>query len=298
VDAGHILGSAMVSLRLNLGFAERSLTFTGDLGRRGVPFLHEFGSMPEADLVISESTYGGRRHQTLSEMTDAVSEVVRHTAERGGKLLIPAFSLGRTQLVVHYLSKWVREGRIPRLPIWVDGSLAPDMAEIHRDHANLLIPDADLHGPGVEYIRSREESEIASTERGPAVIIAPSGMCDGGRVLHHLKQHLDDPRCTILLVSYQAPHTLGRQLLEPRPTVRFHGRAWNLWAEVVEVDGFSGHAGHDDLLAAIGPLAGRAKKVRLVHGEMERAEVLAKALGEAGFGDVAVPERGETVTLA
>jgi metallo-beta-lactamase family protein len=130
------------------------------------------------------------------------------------------------------------------------------------------------------------------------VIIAPSGMCEGGRIVGHLKQHIDDPRCSIVLVNYQAPHTPGRQLLERNPTVRFHGRKWNKWADVVYLAGFSGHADHDDLLAALAPLAGPAVKVRLVHGEPEQAAALARELGKQGFADVAIPSRGETVNVA
>jgi metallo-beta-lactamase family protein len=122
-------------------------------------------------------------------------------------------------------------------------------------------------------------------------------MCEGGRILRHLKHHIDDPRCTVVLVSYQAPHTLGRKLLEPRPRVRFHGKDWNLWAEVIEVNGFSGHADQNELLGLLRPLAGRAHKVRLVHGELENAQVLAGALEAEGFADVAIPGPGESVSL-
>jgi metallo-beta-lactamase family protein len=223
--------------------------------------------------------------------------------DRGGKVLIPAFSLGRTQLVVHYLQQWAHSGLLPRLPVYVDGSLAPDLAEVHRRHPECLEPEAARQiveltaGHEVRYIRSREESEEMSLRRGPCVIIAPSGMCDGGRILHHFKQHLDDPRCTVVLVSYQAPGTLGKKLLEPKPRVRFHGRDWNLWAEVIELDGFSGHAGHDDLMAALLPLAGVVKRVRLVHGEVDRAEALAADMRRHGFDDVSAPFTGESVTL-
>jgi metallo-beta-lactamase family protein len=149
----------------------------------------------------------------------------------------------------------------------------------------------------VHYVRSAEESRELAARRGPAVIVASGGMCEGGRILRHLEHHIDDPRCTIVLVSYQAPYTLGRRLLERGPRVRFHGRSWNKWADVVELSGFTAHAGRDDLLALLGPLAGTARKVRLVHGEVEQAEALAGALRERGFADVEVPGRGERVTV-
>lgn len=303
VEAGHILGAAMVHLRFDVPGRPCSLTFTGDLGRRGLPFVRPAADVPPADVLICESTYGGAFHQPLDEMAETMSVVVRRTVERGGKVMIPAFSLGRTQLVVHYLQRWAREGLMPRLPVYVDGSLAPELAEVHRRHPDCLDPEAAQQiaepaaGHEVRYIRSREESEAVSNRSGPCVLIAPSGMCDGGRILHHLKNHMDDPRCSIVLVSYQAAGTLGAKLLEPKPSVHFHGRHWNLWSEVVKLEGFSGHAGHDDLMAALTPLAGQVKKVRLVHGEIDRAEALAEGLRRVGFDDVSAPFMGESVGL-
>ena len=154
-----------------------------------------------------------------------------------------------------------------------------------------------LTGANVRYLQTREESALAAEMREPCVVVASGGMCDGGRILHHLKRHLDDPRCTIVLISYQAPGTVGRQLTEPRPTVRFHGRKWNFWAEAVELNGFSGHADHDELLAALGPLAGSASRLCLVHGEYEAAQRLAEPLRQLGFAEVRIPERGEEVEV-
>src|SRR5262249_1218175 len=147
------------------------------------------------------------------------------------------------------------------------------------------------------YVRSMEESKDLSTRPGPRIIVAAGGMCEGGRILRHLKHNVDDPRCTVLLVSYQAPHTLGRRLVEPKPPVPVHGKGWKLWADVVEVNGFSGHADHADLLELLRPVAGRARKVRLVHGEPENAAALADALTAEGFPDVAVPAIGDSVSL-
>jgi metallo-beta-lactamase family protein len=149
----------------------------------------------------------------------------------------------------------------------------------------------------VRYVRDPEESHALDALRDPCVILAPSGMCQGGRILHHLKRHVDDPRCSVVLVNYQAPHTPGRLLLERGPTVRFHGRKWNKWAEVVYLAGFSGHADHTDLLAYLKPLAGQVRRVRLVHGELEQSFLLAHSLGELGFRDVGVPARSESASL-
>jgi metallo-beta-lactamase family protein len=271
-----------------------------------MPLLRDLAPVPEADLLISECTYGGRVHEPLPRMTDALVEVVHRTAARGGKVLIPAFTLGRTQTVVWCLRQAMRAGRLPELPVFIDSPLAADIAEVYRRHPDCLDAEAARrlrHGDdplddGVEHVRSVDQSKELARRRDPCVIVAASAMCDGGRILRHLEHNIDDPRCSVVLVSHQAPDSLGRRLLEPRPTVRFRGRSWNLWADVVDLNGFSGHADRNDFLDFLGPLAGRTRRVRLVHGEPDQAEALAEALRAAGFADVGIPHPGETVTLS
>jgi metallo-beta-lactamase family protein len=303
VNAGHILGSAMAHLTVAADDKAGSLTFTGDLGRRGSFLLRGPAPIPEADLLVSECTYGSRALEPLADAAAKLEGVVRDTAERGGKVLIPAFALGRAQVVVHVLAEAMRAGRVPEIPVYVDSAQAADIAAVYYRHPECLAEEAArqlrdgidlLGGPTVRYVRDADERRALSARRGPCVIIAPGGMCQGGRILHHLKLHIDDPRCTVVLVNYQAPHTPGRQLLERGPTVRWHGRRWNKWAEVVYLPGFSGHADQADLLDYLQPLAGQVPKVRLVHGELEQAYLLAHALREIGFPDVAVPGRGES----
>ncbi len=305
-DAGHLLGSAMVSLKLHANGRERALTFTGDLGRRGLPILRDPAAVPPADLLISESTYGGRKHEPVELLTDALGEVVRRTAERGGKLLIPAFSLGRTQTVIYYLHQLIRAGRLADLPILVDSPLSSDATEVFRLHpecfdeetALLFEEDPDLFGGRrVRYVRTVEESKKLNDLRDPCILIAASGMCENGRIVHHLKHNIEDPRNTVLIIGFQAPDTLGRRLVERRPEVRIHDRSWKLRAEVVVMNGFSSHADRDDFRDYLGPLAGQTKQVRLVHGDLDQAEALAQGLREQGFTDVAIPARGEAVTL-
>ncbi len=304
-DAGHLLGSAMVSLTFDEGARESRLTFTGDLGRRGLPLLRGPSPVPEADLLICECTYGGRVHEPMERMLAELAEVVKRTVARGGKILIPAFTMGRTQLVTSCLRRAMREKRIPELPIYVDSPLAADIAEVYRRHPECLDAESrrrlaagdDPVDDGVEYARSPDASRELLEKRGSHVVVAASAMCDGGRILRHIKDNIDDPRCSIVLVSYQAPDSLGRRLLEPKPTIRIHGRDYPLWADVVDLNGFSGHADRNDFLDFLGPLAGRAKRVRLVHGEPEQAELLAETLRQRGFADVAIPLPGETVEL-
>src|SRR4051794_13648520 len=306
VEAGHILGSAMVLLRADGPDRERTLTFSGDMGRRGMPILKPTAEVPPADVLVCESTYGNRLHRSFPETVEKLYSTIRDTIEKDGKVLIPAFSLGRTQLIIHVLQLGLRRRRIPGIPIYVDSPLAAEVAEVYRAHPNSLSPEIAqalreghglLGGDGVTYVRDFEQSTLLATRPGSCVIIAASGMCDAGRIQQHLKMLVDDPRCTIVLVSFQAPGTVGRKLLEPRPTVRFQGRDWNKWIEVVHLDGFSGHADRDDFVAYLAPMVGKVGKVRLIHGEREQAEALAATLRGLGFADVAVPAPGDRVVI-
>jgi metallo-beta-lactamase family protein len=306
VDAGHLLGSAMTALTVRANGKDHSITFTGDVGRRGVPILRDPAPVPPGELLISESTYGGRTHPPAEQLADGLAEVVQRTYDRGGKLLIPAFSLGRTQTVVYFLHQLTAQGRLPDLPVFVDSPLAADATEVFRLHpecfdeptALLLEEDPDLFGGRrVHYTRTVEESKQLNHRSEPCIIIAASGMCEAGRILHHLTHNIEDPRNTILIIGYQAPDTLGRKLVERREEVRIHDRFWKLRAEVVVMNGFSSHADRDELLTFFEPLAGQTKKVCLVHGDPDQSQALAEALRQHGFPDVAVPDRGEVVSL-
>lgn len=302
VNAGHLLGSAMAQIRVAASPRDFSLTYTGDLGRRQLPLHGPPAPVPAADILVCESTYGGQRHDSIERTTELLAEIVRRTMDRGGKVLIPAFSLGRTQLVLRVLETATRHGLLPRVPVFVDSPLAADIVEVYRAH-QLELPAEDnelegfLGGPDMQYLRSVEESKELNERREPCVIVAASGMCDAGRILHHLKLNIDDPRASIILVSYQAPLTVGARLLERSPTVRFQGRTWNKWADVYHLDGFSGHADQGDFDALIGPLAGNVRKVRLVHGEPDRSKALARALADHGFRDVACPGPGDSTSF-
>jgi metallo-beta-lactamase family protein len=301
VDAGHLLGSAMIALTLDAPSGERSVTYTGDLGRPGLRFLREPAALPAADLIICESTYGGRTHQSLEELAEKLQDAVRATIERGGKVLIPAFSLGRAQVVIHYVRRWMAEGRLPRAPLYMDSPLAADIAEVYDLYPEGLTPLR--HGPAAEtvpvrYVRAARESKELSRRREACVLVASGGMCEAGRILNHLENNLDDPRNCVVLVSYQAPGSLGRKLLERGPAVHFRGRRWNKWADIVDVDGFSGHADQHDLVNFFRPLVDAAPRVRLVHGELDQAEALARSLRIEGIREVVIPRREETVRVA
>jgi metallo-beta-lactamase family protein len=306
VEAGHLLGSAMISLRMETHSGERRLTFTGDLGRPGLPILRDPAAVPACDVLISESTYGGHKHEPVDETADRLGEVVRQTAARGGKLLIPAFSLGRTQTIVYFLYQLISAGRLPELPIFVDSPMAVRATEVFRAHPECfdaetlkLVKDRPevFHERTIRYVKTVQESMMLNSLSGPAVIIAASGMCEAGRILHHLKHHIEDPRTTVLIAGFQAPDTLGRRLVERLPEVRILGRLFQRRAEVVALNSLSSHADHGELMHSLGPLAGKVQRVRLVHGEPDRAEALAAGLREVGFADVAIPDRGDSVSV-
>jgi metallo-beta-lactamase family protein len=293
----------MVHLTIDSG---KSITFTGDLGRKDVPILRDPAPIPPANLIISESTYGGRNHPGVEMLADDLANVVKRTIQRGGKLLVPAFSLGRTQTIVFYLHQLIGAGKLQQLPIYVDSPLSAAATEVFRLHPEcfdeetslLLYQDRDLFGERlVHFTRKVEESKAINDVKVPCIIIASSGMCESGRILHHLKNNVEDERNTILIIGFQAPDTLGRRLVEKRPTVRILGTERQLKAEVVVLNGFSGHAGRDDLLEALTPLVDRERKLRLVHGDPDQAEALMATLKERGFVDVAIPARGESVAV-
>jgi metallo-beta-lactamase family protein len=306
VDAGHLLGSAMIRLRIDGTGAEKRLTFTGDLGRPGLPILRDPAPVPPGEFLISESTYGGHTHEPVDETAERLGEVVRRTADRGGKVLIPAFSVGRTQTIVYFLHQLIEAGRLPDVPVYVDSPLSTRATEVFRAHPDcfddearrLLEEHPDLFGEQhIRYVEKVHESIALNHLPGPAVIISASGMCEAGRILHHLKHHIGDPTSTVLIAGYQAEGTLGRRLVERQPEVRILGQVVAVKAEIVVLNGLSSHADHGDLLRSLGPLAGTARQVRLVHGEPERAAALAEGLRAAGFADVAIADRGESVPV-
>jgi metallo-beta-lactamase family protein len=304
-DAGHLLGSAMVSVHLETPAGEKRLTFTGDVGRIGLPILRDPDPVPACDFLISESTYGGHTHEPVDETAEQLGEVVRRTVDRGGRVIIPAFAVGRTQTVVYFLHQLISAGKLRDIPIFVDSPMAIRATEVFREHTEcfdeetlaLLAAHPDLFGEKhVRYVETVNESVKLNYLSTPCVIIASSGMCEAGRVLHHLRHGLPNPANTILIAGYQAQNTLGHRLVEKRPEVRLLGRVVPVKAEIVVLNGLSSHADHADLLRMLGPL-GPNTRVRLVHGEPDRAEKLAEGLKGIGFTDVAIPERGESVAV-
>ena len=307
-DAGHILGSATVTLDVEEDGMIKTLGFTGDLGNPGRPILRDPTPLPPVDWLISESTYGGKTHEPADRAKERLAEVVTRTAARGGRVVVPAFAVGRTQELVYAFDQLDNEGRIPSIPVFVDSPLAVNATAVFQTHpecydADLLeymLTDPNPFGfARLEYVREAARSKELNGIRVPFVVISASGMAEAGRILHHLRNTVEDAKNTVLIVGYMAEHTLGRRLVERRETVKIFGRPHPLRAEVVTMNTFSAHADEPGLVAFIGALdRERLKQVFLVHGDPERQAALADALGEAGITNVEAPARGHTVTLA
>lgn len=307
-EAGHMLGSAAIALDYAGPGGGRpvKLVFTGDIGRFGVPILRDPRPLPECDYLITEATYGGRRHPPANDLPEQLAEVVADTVKRGGKVIVPAFSVGRTQVIVYTLHKLLAEGRIPKLPIYIDSPLSVDATEVFRLHPELFDAEArdfqrsngDILGAHCcTYVRDAEESKRLNRRRAPCVIISASGMCETGRIVHHIRNNILSPKNTILIVGFQAAHTLGRRLVQREPHVNIFGQKLKLRANVVVLNGFSAHADRDELRRLHKPLAGRCKQAFLVHGEMDQMEVLKDTMRGDGFRDVQLPEMGDRFEL-
>lgn len=306
-DAGHILGSALTVLDVEEGGRRTRLLFTGDLGRRNLPILRDPQVVPAVDVLITESTYGNRDHGTPEEAEARLQEVVQRTYRRGGKVLIPAFAVGRTQEVVYALHRLTEARAIPPLPIYVDSPLAANVTEIFRLHpecydeetVDFMWMDGHRDPFGfsrLTYVRDVEASKRLNALQEPVVIISASGMCEAGRILHHLKHNVEDPRNTILFVGFQAENTLGRYLVDGREEVKIFGEPHTVRAEVEAIDGYSAHADREELLDYFQRLwthGGRLEEVFVVHGDDENAQALAQALTAMPVGSVHVPVRGE-----
>lgn len=305
-DAGHILGSASVELDVTDGPERRRILFSGDIGSTGRVIIRDPEPAPECDVLLMESTYGNRSHERAADLKGRLADVVGRVVRRGGKVIIPAFSLGRTQHVVYYLGTAMLDGLLPPTDVFVDSPLAtratavygrfPDWYDeearnVRRDNGALLAFDR------VRYVRDVEESKSLNDRREPCVIISASGMCEAGRVLHHLRNNIGDPRNAVLIVGFQAAHTLGRRLVEQRSVVKIFGEPHERRAEVVSIQGLSAHADREGLLAWASTLPRSPAHTCLVHGEPDAQEALAAALTERGFRDVRIPERGTTLTV-
>jgi len=306
-EAGHMLGSAGISIE----FAKRngdtpSLYYSGDVGRRDQPLIRDPADFPPDDTIICESTYGGRVNEEVDEAREMLFAVVSRTIGRGGKVIMPAFSVGRTQTIVYFLHEAFVTGRLPRIPVFVDSPLAVNATEVFKMHPECCDAEArafhrvtgDILGSGCcTYIRNVEQSKALHTRTEPCVIISASGMCEAGRIRHHLKNNITDPKNTILIAGFQAASTLGRRLVEGVKQITLFHEEYEVRAEVVQIHGFSGHADQTELLRLLAPRAKDTKRLFLVHGEPDQSAVLAEKLRGLGFRDVVIAQHGKPAPL-
>jgi metallo-beta-lactamase family protein len=304
-DAGHILGSAITELHIRDAGEIKRLVFTGDIGRRNMPLLHDPQPVGGCDVLITESTYGNRVHPEADDIKTALVRIFREAIKLGGKVVIPSFALGRTQQLVYFLNELFNEGTLPHIPIFVDSPLANRITRVFRGHMNVLDhevaatlqKDRDPFGfECLTYIATHDESMLLNKREGSFVVISASGMCESGRIVHHLKHSVSDERNTIVLIGYQAEYTLGRQIADRRPYVRIFDREFPLRAHVERLEGLSAHADVQDFKWWFEQLVndegiGRAF---LVHGEAAAATALAGVLKDLSNEPPVIPQFGQS----
>lgn len=309
LDAGHMLGSASVNLRIQDGGRTIRLGFTGDIGRVDTPILRDPVPMLPCDYLISESTYGGTEHERFLDARESLLDIIHHTCVvKGGKLLIPAFAVGRTQGLVLAMDQLYNEGKLPRIPIYVDSPLAINAMGVFEAHPECF--DGELSDylkqlgnpfdfPSLHYVRDVEDSKAINNAPGPMVVISSSGMANAGRIQHHIKHGIQDDRNTILVVGYCAQGTLGERLVNGAKVVRIHGEEFEVHADVKKLNAYSGHADQVELLKFIQTSQNPAevKEIFLVHGDEQRALKFKDYLQAHGYGQVSVPSRGEQIKI-
>lgn len=288
--AGHILGAASIHMRIHQGDHTTRILFSGDIGRKGAPILHDPMLIDEpVDVLLMESTYGNRIHEPTEDIPDRLEAVLKKACQTGGNILIPTFAVERAQDILYHLSNLLQEKRIPPLLVFLDSPMAVKVTEVFKHSKDIMDEDAAERFEGGEkpwsfrtlkLCRSREQSKAINQIRGTVIILAGSGMCTGGRIKHHLVRNIERPESTVLFVGYQAENTLGRQILQGDPTVRILGQELEVRAHIERIEGFSAHAGQDELLEWAGMLPNRPRQVFITHGEKTEARELKRLLEE------------------
>ncbi len=305
-DAGHVLGSAMVRLTVAGQGGERVVLFSGDVGRWGRPILRDPTLFDAADYVLVESTYGDRLHEGTDQIDEQLAEVITSTLRRGGTIVVPSFAFERAQELLYYMNQLRMEGRIPRLHVYLDSPMANSITEVFEHHPELFDKEmlqllrqkkSPFEFPGLEFLRTMEESRAADRVPGGAMIIAGSGMCTGGRIKHHLFSNISRPESTVLFVGYQAAGTLGREIVDGAKEVRILGQTHPVRARVAQIHGFSAHADRDELFRWLSGLQRAPRHVFVTHGEPEAAYHFAKFLKQRTGWETSVPGYGDEVPL-
>jgi len=305
-EAGHVFGSSMIRLAVEQDGETRTILFSGDVGRWDLPIMRDPSQFEQADYVLIESTYGDRTHGEVASIPGELERIINETHKAGGNVIIPSFSLERTQELLYHLNNLLNEDRIPKLPAFVDSPMAIKITEVFKKHPELFddetmallnAGDHPCDFPGLVMSRTVDQSKAIADTPGTAIIIAGSGMCTGGRVKHHLKVNVYRPESTILFVGYQAFGTLGRHILEKPETIRIFGEEHELKARIERISGFSAHADKNELHSWISSLKTPPRKVFITHGEEKAAEAFQKFLSEKTGWECIVPEYEQEVVL-
>jgi len=305
-DAGHILGSSAIKIKVSQNGEERAILFSGDLGRWNIPIIQDPTLVDQADYILVESTYGDRLHKEQSTINEDLHEVIDSTRKADGNIVIPSFAVERAQEVLYRLNELLMQNRIPHLPVFIDSPMAISVTEVFEHHPELfdeqmtklmLQRKSPFDFPGLKMTRSVTESKAINDIKGPVIIIAGSGMCTGGRIKHHLVHNISRPQSTILFVGYQAVGTLGRHIVDGAKEVRIFGQMHPVTATVTQIHGFSAHADRDELLRWLSGLQKPPRHVFVTHGEPEAALHFASFVKEKRGWETSVPRYGEAVIL-
>lgn len=306
-NAGHIMGSALIELAIVENGQKKTLGFTGDLGRKGMPIIQDPYQWTRLDYLITESTYGGRLHDDYQHVEEKLLPIIERAIAQQSKIIIPAFAVERTQEIIYHLHVLQKKHLIPSLPIYVDSPLAVNATEVFRRHPECFDQDIyqsfinekdDPFGFGsLRYVHTTEESKELNSKEGPMIIISASGMCESGRILHHLRNTVEDPKNVILIVSFMAQNTLGRAIAERHSIVRIFGQPYHLRAQVQIINSFSAHADHQEIIDYIKPITG-IKEIFIVHGESQAANAIKYGLTDiAAAPRITVSRAGKSYTL-
>lgn len=311
LDAGHMLGSSIIELYITEDGKEQKLVFTGDLGNQDMPILNDPEVETSADILVTESTYGGRLHGDVEDQSSEFLSIILTTIERGGNVIIPSFAVGRTQEMLYEINKHVEKygdkiKKLDEIPVYVDSPLAVNATEIFKQNPDCFDEDTlnflnsgsnPLDFKNLHFVKTADESKALNLDPEPKIIISASGMCEVGRIKHHLKHNLWRPECTVLFVGYQAEGTLGRRILNGEKIVKIYGEEIGINAEIRNLDGFSGHADNEGLLNFIGDMENKPESIFLVHGEYEGQKTFKDNIKDKFNLDAIIPSRNESYEL-
>jgi metallo-beta-lactamase family protein len=305
-DAGHVLGSSIIKVKVNANENPRTVLFSGDIGRPNRPIIHDPTYVDQADYILVESTYGDRLHEQHEDIKKTVVEVINSTKKTGGNIVVPSFALERSQDILYYINQLMLEGAIPPITVFLDSPMATSITKVFQKHAELFDEEmtelirhkrSPFNFPGLKMIETTEQSKAINKIKKTVMVIAGSGMCTGGRIKHHLVNNIARPESTIMFIGYQAVGTLGRQIVDGEKEVRIFGQKYPVKARVVQIQGFSAHADRDELLQWLSGLKRPPKKLFVVHGEPESAEHFADFIRSKTGWDVTVPAYQDKFTL-